>query len=70
MTLEISECYMGYPRSQVERVVGPERIKEFDRWMYGQTAAICQGENCQVSHGTVIYPWDVKRFLEGRPIID
>lgn len=25
---------------------------------------------CESAHGPVVYPWDLARFLEGRPVID
>lgn len=25
---------------------------------------------CSHPHGPVVYPWDLQRFLEGRPIVD
>ena len=79
------DCYFGYSREQLERLLAAtgRSTSEFDRWMRGQTGALCTGlrydhdiqeyvidENCVSGHGPVVYTWDVERFLSGRPIID
>ena len=75
------ECEFGYTVPQLRDMLG-DRFDEFDKWMYGQTCAVCEGrayghetkeyrESCGgVAHGIVYYPWDVKRFLNGRSVID
>ena len=25
---------------------------------------------CSEAHGAVVYPWDLTRFIEGRPVVD
>lgn len=25
---------------------------------------------CDRAHGTIVYPWDLARFIDGRPVID
>lgn len=74
-------CRFGYTVEQVEEIMGG-RFDEFTHWMRGQTMSICDGttwdyylkkavpSGCEGPHGTVVYVWDVNRFLEGRPIID
>lgn len=81
MLLPAPECELGYPQSQLENIFTPEKFKEFFYWMRGQTIALCDGRQfiheerrfeptgCG-PHGYVFYPWDVERFLDGRPIID
>lgn len=62
-------CKFGYTRAQVETMMGVF-LPRFDAWMRGQTAAICNGEECSVKHGPIIFQGDVGRFVEGLPIID
>jgi hypothetical protein len=74
-------CESGYTRRQIEEIVGG-RLREFDRWMLGQTAVLCEGRRWEmaskryvpacngVAHGKVYFPWDVERFLDRRPVID
>jgi hypothetical protein len=69
------ECESGYPVTQVEAILG-DRMTEFNRWMRGQTGAICDGRkydhnkreyhntNCG-PHGMVVYAWDLRQFLDG-----
>jgi hypothetical protein len=75
------ECEAGYTVPQLHEILG-DRFEAFEHWMRGQTMAICEGrrfvhetrtyrECCGgQAHGVVVYPWDLKRFLEGKPIID
>lgn len=80
MKLVAPECKLGYPSRQVEEIMG-DRLSTFNRWMSGQTRAICDGRNYNHDikayepsgcgpHGPVTYSWDVQRFLAGLPIID
>ena len=74
-------CKYGYPHSQLVDVFSPELLKEFFSWMRGQTFSSCDGQeyshvekkmvptNCG-PHGWVYYTDDVRRFLEGKPVID
>lgn len=63
-------CKFGYTGEQIKEITG-ERHDDFIKWFYGQTGAICDGEwPCSVSHGMVVYEWDVERFLRGGRIID
>ena len=71
--IRVPVCKLGFTREQVEQLVA-EDIGEFDRWIFGQTFAICEGPvwdferqvpvpSCGVAHGTVYYSADVIRFL-------
>lgn len=74
-------CELGYTEDEIEDLMG-DRLKEFERWMYGQTMAICGGrkynhdtrkyeEACGGNpHGVIVYRWDADRFLAGLPVID
>ncbi len=64
------ECSGGYTATQIESILG-NRTEDFWEWMRGQTMMICNGENCEVAHGMpIVYPWDLERYLDGRPIVD
>jgi hypothetical protein len=78
--LPAPDCRLGYTDSQVSAIVGAH-LKEFNFWMAGQTMSICEGRRYNFDrekyepdgcgpHGVVIYPWDLERFLDGRPIVD
>lgn len=80
-TLPEPACRYGYTVDEVRGITG-SRFDEFTRWMRGQTMMICDGtkydyeaktyvpSDCEAPHGTVIYAWDVERFLKGLLIID
>lgn len=80
MKLPKPSCELGYTLDQLEEILG-NRYDEFLQWMYGQTIAICQGRkynydkkqyeatNCG-PHGWAYYPWDLQRFLDGKPVVD
>ena len=67
------ECESGYTQEQVKEIV--DDYDDFSGWMDGKTMTICKGkawdhdkeeyyEVCDgVSHGTVIYPCDLRRYL-------
>ena len=74
------ECEWGYTEVQIEQICSvPE---DFRKWMYGQTMALCEGrkynydtqeyeESCGgVAHGMIVYPWDLVRYIECRPVVD
>lgn len=75
------ECRGGYTQRQIEEITGG-RFDEFTHWMRGQTMMLCEGYRYNhdtqeyetacggISHGGIVYPWDLERFLSGRPIID
>lgn len=55
---------MGYTFDELWNILGPNRYREFSIWFMGQTGAISED-------GTLlVYPWDVERFLDGRPVAD
>lgn len=68
-------CSGGYPWYQVEEILDDETFAAFSKWMNGQTMMLCEGRrynyetkeyevDCDgVSHGGVVYAWDLKRFL-------
>ena len=68
--MEKPECRGGYTDEQVRRIMGP-RYDEFQKWMYGQTFMICQGEaGCDRAHGSITYVTDIRTFLAGRAPLD
>lgn len=78
--LPLPLCKYGYTKEQIDDILG-ERSEEFNRWMYGQTMALCDGREYDYAkkeyrssdcgpHGSITYKWDLERFLAGLPIID
>lgn len=76
------ECQMGYTRRQLHEILS-EKYAVFMAWMNGQTQSICDGREYDpvsktivpsqctpVAHGSIVYPHDLRRFLEGLPVID
>lgn len=66
------ECRYGYSWPQIKSILG-DRIDEFERWMGGQTMALCLPDtenDGAANHGPVVYPHDLRRFLSGGPILD
>jgi hypothetical protein len=74
------ECELGYTESQLKTILN-SRYKEFMSWMSGQTMALCDGRAYDYEldlyrntgcgpHGGVVYYWDLKRFLDGKPVVD
>ncbi len=73
------ECSLGYTDDQLDQILG-QRRQEFNKWMSGQTVALCDGREYDYAtggyiptgkaHGSATYPQDLQRFLDGRPIID
>lgn len=74
-------CEIGYPHSQLEQTLSVLKMKDFLRWMMGQTFSMCTGQifdyatnrmvpsNCG-PHGFVYYTSDVRAFLDGRQPLD
>lgn len=69
------ECWLGYPITQLEEYLGPQRAEKLWEWMYGQTMSICDGQRydhelqsyvdtCPEPHGPVIYVWDFQRWQD------
>lgn len=64
MSLPKPECEQGYPWTQIEGLLDQAQLEKLRDWMYGQTMSLCE------EHGGVIYPWDLRGFLQGSPITD
>lgn len=62
--LPVPECQYGYPWSQLTGLLTFDEAESLRHWMWGQTMSLCD------DHGTVVYSWDLMRFLDGLPIID
>lgn len=79
--IEKPECAWGYTTQQLRRILG-SHFDDFGRWMRGQTMTLCNGQKYNhdteeyeeacggVSHGGVVYPWDLGRYLNNLPVID
>ncbi len=72
-------CKHGFTREELEDIV-PD-LDDFDKWMSGQTMMICDGyrynydtreyePDCEEAHGSIVYVWDVDRYLKGLKPID
>ena len=80
MTLPKPECRWGYTEKQIAEIIGANE-PAFWEYMRGQTVMGCDGReyshklqkyiptNCG-PHGTIVYPWDLERFLKGLPPLD
>lgn len=76
------ECQMGFTRKQIEEMFGTIGVSQFFEWMSGQTVCQCDGKaynhekktyeptGCTHPTSTIYYMGDVKRYVEGLPIID
>ena len=55
----------GVPASSIPRLCKELGVKKSDlnKWLAGQTSGMVGGE-------ALIYPWDLKRFIRGLPVID
>lgn len=73
-------CHYGYDREQIEQLMADD-LDRFDRWMRGQTIAICDGREYDYEaseyretgcgpHGGVVYAHDVANYLNGGQIRD
>lgn len=73
------ECSMGYTSAQLDTILGTDR-ERFNRWMRGQTVALCDGREYDHvtkeyhetghAHGVVVYGTDLRNFLVGGPVLD
>jgi hypothetical protein len=86
MPTELPEptCRLGYTTEDLVGIFNDdgEMVVKFTQWMIGQTYAFCEGrtynfdtkqyeEACGgVSHGPAFYSHDVKRFIDGEPVVD
>lgn len=79
------QCEMGYSEAQITEAFGAvgEPLRDmFETWMRGQTYTLCEGKSFNhdtkeyevacggTSHGNVYYVDDLRRFLNGLPIVD
>jgi hypothetical protein len=73
-------CGSGHTAHELDLILEDRRL-EFDHWMRGQTMGICDGRKYNHDtgeyeptgcgpHGTVVYSWDLARFLHGLPVTD
>jgi len=56
-------AYEGYLMSNIKEVLEPEKFAEFEDWISGQTVGTYNG-------GTVVYQYDLRRFLKGLSALD
>lgn len=76
-------CRLGFTYQQLKEIFPNEdEFYRFGDWMRGQTGAICEGKRYDhdlkvelvacagVAHGMIVYPWDVRAFINGDPVID
>ncbi len=57
--LTINDFTPVIPWDQIVTLMGKREFKSFEKWMNGQTV---------IAGG--VFPWDLERYLEGKPIID
>ena len=63
--MEQPESELGYPWSQVKRILGSAvRVEQFSDWMFGQT----MGVDPVTSEG-VVYADDLERWIRGERLI-
>lgn len=83
VTLPEPDCPMGYSEELLKEKLPAVQYEHLMHWMRGQTMCICTGKaynhemkveyetECLVApHGNVLYPWDVKRWMDGRGPLD
>ncbi len=75
------ECKFGYSAKQLAEMLTEKQLANFLKWMVGQTFSSCSGwvydhkrgfnvtSGCG-PHGYVYYEHDVRRWAEGKPVID
>lgn len=76
-------CPWGYTYEDLQRIFTTDvELNRFSKWMHGQTMMLCDGRRYDdqirlmlpipghPAHGTIVYTWDVERYLRGLPIID
>lgn len=78
MNLPEPTCTWGYPEDQLRELLG-ESYERFAQWVHGQTGGVCDGvrwngytyvpTGCG-PHGVVVYPHDLRNFLEGGRVVD
>ena len=58
-----SQGTKGFTISNIKDVLDAERFAEFEKWIFGQTVGIYKGES-------LVYQYDLERFLKGLPVLD
>ena len=53
----------GYMISNIQEMLSHKRFAEFEKWISGQTVGIYKDES-------LIYKYDLERFLKGLPVLD
>lgn len=61
--IKVKNAYEGYLISNIKEVLEPEKFAEFEDWISDQTVGMYNGE-------TVVYQYDLLRFLKGFPVLD
>lgn len=58
-------CVIGVPESALDAFCKEAKInrKKLEKFLFGQTMGL-------VGTMPLIYPWDIKRFIQGLPVID
>lgn len=77
------DCTLGFSTQFLEGILSTRDYANLQRWMDGQTGAICDGrvynhetkqyepsECADNPHGVVYYAHDVRRWALGLPVID
>lgn len=68
-----TDCRVGVSHATLKGWMDESQFERFEKWIYGQTVAICSPDDknpCDEPHGVVYYRWDIRRFLDGLPVID
>jgi hypothetical protein len=58
-------CAIGYTEADVATILGPERLKHFERFMQARTYSACDGCTAGGPHGGIVPTTDVFRFVRG-----
>lgn len=53
----------GYTISNIQEALNAKKFAEFEKWIRGQTVGMYKGES-------LIYEYDLERFLKGLPVLD
>lgn len=78
-TIPPPTCPFGYTEEDLHKLFPTEEeMAAFNKWMYGQTIATCEGRTynheegvyeattcADHPHGLIVYIWDLKRYLNG-----
>lgn len=83
VNLPDQDCELGYSEALLAEKLPQDQYHHLMYWMRGQTMCICTGQRynhdtkeyestaCAGNpHGSVLYPWDVKRWVDGGGPLD